>query len=71
MAEDTWVEDRRYVITSIDDIKDDIKELKGNDVDMKTTLAILSTKILGITVLASSAMGVIMSIVMNSLSGQG
>lgn len=69
MAEDTWVEDRRYVISSIDDIKDDIKELKGNDVDMKTTLAVLSTKILGITFLASSIMGVVMSIVMKSIGG--
>lgn len=68
-VDDTWVEDRRYVLSSIDDIKEDIKELKGNDVDMKTTLAVMQTKILGITFLASSVMGIIMSVITKSIGG--
>jgi hypothetical protein len=69
MAEDTWVEDRRYVMSSIDDIKEDIKELKSNDGDMKTTLAVMQTKILAMTFMASSIIGVIMSVLMKSIGG--
>ncbi len=68
-VDDTWVEDRRYVLSSIDDIKEDIKELKGNDVDMKTTLAVMQTKLLGITFLASSVIGIIMSVITKSIGG--
>ena len=70
MAEDTWMEDRRYVMTSIDDIKEDIKELKSNDVDMKTTLAIMSTKLLGVTFVASSVMAVGMSLLTKTVGGE-
>ena len=70
MAEDTWMEDRRYVMTSIDDIKEDIKELKSNDVDMKTTLAIMSTKLLGVTFVASSVMALGMSLLTKAVGGE-
>jgi hypothetical protein len=66
--ENKWVEDRKYVLTFIDDTKGQLKDLADNDVSMKTTIAILNTKLMILTVGASAVVGSIVSLITNALS---
>lgn len=62
-----WLEDKRYVLTSIDELKQDVKELKENDGKFSTTLAVLTTKMLMFGVIANMVIGSIVAFVMDAV----
>jgi len=70
MAEDNkWVEDRKYVLEFIDDTKKQLDELAKNDAGMKTTIAVLNTKLMGLTLVGSSVVSVVVSFITKAVVG--
>lgn len=69
MAEENkWVEDRRYVLSFIDDTKETLAELAKNDAKIQTTIAVLGTKIATFTFIGSTVVGAIVSIIVNTVT---
>ena len=72
MAEDNkWVEDRKYVLEFINDTKKQLTELADNDTKMKTTIAVLNTKLMALTFVGSSVVSVIVSFITKAAIGVG
>lgn len=54
MSDNEYLQDKKYILESIREHKDDIKALYNNDVDIKLTLRTLVVKMAGIVFVAAS-----------------
>ena len=55
MGDKEYLQDKKYILESIREHKDDIKTLYNNDVDIKLTLRTLVVKMAGVVFVAASA----------------
>ena len=54
MSDNEYLQDKKYILESIREHKDDIKTLYNNDVDIKLTLRTLVVKMAAIVFVAAS-----------------
>ena len=54
MSDNEYLQDKKYILESIREHKDDIKTLYNNDVDIKLTLRTLVVKMAGVVFVAAS-----------------
>lgn len=54
MSDNEYLQDKKYILESIREHKDDIKALYNNDVDIKLTLRTLVVKMAGVVFVAAS-----------------
>lgn len=54
MSDNEYLQDKKYILESIREHKDDIKALYNNDVDIKLTLRTLVVKMAAIVFVAAS-----------------
>lgn len=54
MSDNEYLQDKKYILESLREHKDDIKALYNNDVDIKLTLRTLVVKMAGIVFVAAS-----------------
>ncbi len=54
MSDNEYLQDKKYILESIRDHKDDIKALYNNDVEIKLTLRTLVVKMAGVVFVAAS-----------------
>ena len=55
MSDNEYLQDKKYILESLREHKDDIKTLYNNDVDIKLTLRTLVVKMAGVVFVAASA----------------
>ena len=55
MGDKEYLQDKKYILESLREHKDDIKTLYNNDVDIKLTLRTLVVKMAGVVFVAASA----------------
>lgn len=46
MADEQYLEDRKWILKSIEDTQDNIKHLFNNDMEIKTAIATINTKLM-------------------------
>ena len=54
MSDNEYLQDKKYILESLREHKDDIKTLYNNDVDIKLTLRTLVVKMAGVVFVAAS-----------------
>lgn len=54
MSDNEYLQDKKYILESIREHKDDIKALYNNDVEIKLTLRTLVVKMAGVVFVAAS-----------------
>ena len=64
---DSYNEDKKWIISSIESIQTHIEKLFANDTEIKITLATINTKLMMISTLSSAIVGIAVAIVMKFL----
>jgi predicted histidine transporter YuiF (NhaC family) len=66
---DEYIEDRKYLNQSIQNMQKNIEKLFENDTEIKVTLATINTKLMVVSALSSTVVGTLVAFVMNSMLG--
>jgi len=68
MADD-YIEDRKYLNKSIEEIQKNITKLFENDTEIKITLATINTKLMMVSAISSTVVGTVVAFIMNLALG--
>jgi hypothetical protein len=64
-----YLEDRKFILESLQEHKENIKVLFENDTDIKLTLNSLVLKMAAITFTTTTVFGVVVAVIMNKFLG--
>ena len=67
MSDNEYLQDKKYILESIREHKDDIKALYNNDVDIKLTLRTLVVKMAGIVFVAASVISGVIGMIFTTV----
>jgi hypothetical protein len=68
MADD-YIEDRKYLNKSIEEIQKNVTKLFENDTEIKITLATINTKLMMVSAISSTVVGTVVAFIMNLALG--
>lgn len=69
MSDNEYLQDKKYILESIKEHKDDIKTLYNNDVDIKLTLRTLVVKMAGIVFVGATLTSAIVLSLYEKING--
>lgn len=69
MSDATYVEDRKYILSSLEKTDKNIEKLFDNDTEIKVIIERISTKMMLVGLVSTSIMGVVVAFVMNTILG--
>ena len=64
-----YAEDRKYILKSLEKTDKNIEKLYENDVEIKTTLATINTKLMLVSAVSSTVVGAVVAFVMQKVLG--
>jgi hypothetical protein len=67
VSDNNYNEDKKFILESLNELKDSVKTLFDNDSDIKVALATINTKLMLVSAGASTLVGILVALVMKGI----